>query len=409
MMNLKISTFLMILCSVFVIIIGFFFIPSSNTISTENSKFTSDILIDFSVFEVSLEGYSTDTVTGNVKPPYEYDKSDIVEYGDPCRMEIIEKPYKINTMSFDVAKPCHIRIDRDKLLPFTALNTDMYYKNWTGAYYWTGRNNVLPDILDYSQEPTISPRYIPAGTLLKTGSGDPIEISDDSNFMEVKINFPLSDEPYELIIKPKFPIYEYDFEGIPINRAKRITELGDIEDGVNTGIIDNIEQIKDIELEIIGMNTSNRIYIVLSNEKGDLIKYFMGWLYPDTGHQVMKWSSSDYKKEDVVYMINPLPTDPNELKYVKFHSLVVESDYRNRGEHAVILVKSIKLYYDYQTDPDKLAYDITHKTFWDNMKTIGKAKRDIYEKYSQPVIRESLENCYYSSNRIEDCKYSLYW
>lgn len=393
-----------IICSFIILFIAlFFFINSNENIFSQNSLTVSDILIDFSTFETEIQGYTDDYESSNPIKTLEAEKDDVSKFGDSCRMEIIDEPEKFQSRNFKEAGDCDIRINNEKKLPFTAIWKDMQFPMWIG--FFKGRDEKL----NFTHTPLISSQLIQKDTPIKIDGKHAIVISEDTRFIKIQVHYPISQLPYEVIIKPKFPIYEYDLDGMPINRVKKIDISGSIENNVNTGIIDNIGQIKDIELNIIGLNASNRIYIVLSDQSGNLTKYFMGWLYTEFSDKPMKWSNSDYVIEEANYIINPIPTNPREIKYVKFHSLVIEYDHRNMGGNSVFLIKDIKLIYDYQIAAKKLSFDIQSEDFWENLIKIGKEKRELYEKYAQPIIEKDLEKCYFSPDRQKDCKYSLNW
>ncbi len=380
----------------------------------QNHDNISDTLIDFSIFQQNVGGYIDDS------PEKTPDISAITNFGDPCRHEIITEPYKYNNRRFEVNGDCYLRIFDEEKLPFVMLWRDMRYSNWKvilrGKYQFA-------QYLEYSR---VSRTLKEAGSIIEWGNQYPkIRITEDIAYMKIQTHFPIADKPYYIEIRPKFPIVAHDINGNPVNRSRQIEPDGNISDGSMTGVIDNIDQIKDIEIDMISRNEGNRIYIVLSNEKGDLIRYFMGISNPlfsieepanthyetidsNQYYQPMKWSNSDYHKEPVNYIINPLPSSPHELKYIKFHSIIIEPAMRNMGETHSFLIKDIRISYDYQYPPEKITSDIQSDRlrYWDNMQSIGKEKRAVYERYAQIIIENDLRNCYYSTDRSMDCFYS---
>ncbi len=411
MKTMKTTGFSLVVLS---IIFTLILIYQDQEVFPQNHNTITDTLIDFSTFEASVQGYIDDT------PAKTVDISNITDFGDPCRQEIISEPYKYNTCQFEVNGDCYLRIFRDEELPFVMLWRDMRYPNW--KVLLRGKSQFP----QYIEEARVSQTVMEADNIIQWGSQYPkVRLTQDTAYMRIQTHFPPADKPYYIEIRPKFPILAHDTEGNPVNRSRQMNQDGSITEGNMTGVIDNIKQIRDIELDMISHSTGNRIYIVLSNERGDLIRYFMGISNPlfsmdDSGnthyesidsrkhYQPLKWSNSDYQQEPVNYIINPLPTYPNEIKYITFHSIVIEPAMRNMGETHSFLIKGIRITYDYQHPPEKLTSDIQSDqlSFWDDMRIMGIRKRSIYEQYAQQVIQADLRNCYYSTVRSEDCFYS---
>jgi hypothetical protein len=421
------------LCRLFIILCSLLLLSTMpeqlDYLSGQNSNETSNVLIDFSTFQNNIKGYAYDKLSGydyddpNYVPPLSYNKTDVEHFGDPCRMEIIQLPVKYKSRKFELNQDCDLRLEEH--LPHTPVWTDMHYPNWKGIFI--GKRS---DVGKFSivTPPKMNAVTLPKDYVVDLGDDYPkLKLNDETMFLRIDAHFPNCPTPYQLEIKPKFPIYEYALDGQPINRVRQTHKDGNITQGEPVGIIDNIAQIKDIELDIIGTKPGDRVYVVLSNQKGDYIKHFMGWTMPlfsrgetsskektftpinsKYAYEPLKWSNSNYRKEKVNYVISPIPTKADELTYIKFHSIIIEPE-ANVGKSTSYLVKNIKLIYDLRFSEKKLSADIRNTNLWENIIAIGKEKREFYEKQAQPVINYDLEQCYISPNRNEDCIYSLYW
>ncbi len=419
--SLKIFFSIMLLFSI-IICISY----SPIELNSQNSTLTSDFLIDFSTFEANITGYEDD------EPNNTYNWVDNIKYGDPCRIMRVRElsDYTFDLKTSKEKEQCENRLkqktkynERQNNLQYTAIWKDMQFLNWYGVF--VGKEEKLNIV----KQPTIDGQTFLKGTTFNIGKDYPLlRLNEDTKLLRIQIHFPISKTPYKVFIMPKFPIYEYDLDGKPINRSRQLDENGNVNNGNNAGVIDNVLQIKDIELDVIGINSHNRIYVVLSDQEGNLKRYFVGWTYPQFTdkmpnesvtyevvdstryyYQPLKWSNSKYVVEPVNYIINPLPTIAEELKYIKFYALIIESDDSNIGENATFFVKSIKIIYDKQFLDRKLKADIENTDLWSRLVEIGKTKRGLYEKASQQVIKKDLDDCYYSPNREKDCRYSLDW
>lgn len=400
---------------------------STAYLSENNHKETTNSLIDFATFQQNIKGYAYDKITGydydeeDYVPPMIYDKVEVEHFGDPCRIEIIDMPVKYKTRRFEENQDCDLRLEEH--LTHTPVWTDMHYPNWKGRFI--GKRGHI-EKFRIATLPKMSMKTLPKDYVIDLGNEYPkLKLNKETSFLKIESHFPQSQIPYRLEIMPKFPIYEYDLDGQPINRVRQITKDGDITENEPAGVIDNIAQIKDIELDIIGTKPGDKVYVVLSNHRGDYIKYFLGWTVPlfsknnegektftpinsRYAYEPLKWSNSNYKKEKVNYVISPIPTTANELYYMKFHSIIIEPE-ANLGKSTSYLVKSIRLSYDLQFIERKISADLKNTNLWEELVSIGQTKRELYEKQAQVLINYDLEQCYLSPDRNKDCIYSLYW
>jgi hypothetical protein len=152
------------------------------------------------------------------------------------------------------------------------------------------------------------------------------------------------------------------------------------------GIVKNVGVIKQIAVDVKGLNFPHGLSVVLKNADGDDQTIFMGYLNFD-GWKTIVWDNPAYVTDVRNRELRLFPLYPKSTPMVKFDGFVVTRDAAHEGGDFVCYVKDVKILYD-KAVLDTNA-DIDDEAIWGivNKKELERQNIESKRFGSQQVLR----------------------
>ena len=174
----------------------------------------------------------------------------------------------------------------------------------------------------------------------------------DDPVLGARVNFPT--EPWNAwaVIRPPFEIQAYanrsqlDAEGnvVELQEDDEEIEQGDkFEDG--HGVVKNVGVIKQVGLNVYGLNFPHSISVILQDENNEQHEIFMGYLEFDGWRQLI-WDNPNYITDVRDRELRTYPLYPNLQPMMKLIGFRVYRDGSNVGGDFITYIRDVTLVYD---------------------------------------------------------------
>ncbi len=323
-----------------------------------------------------------------------------------------------------------------KFIPWLKVNIDdMKLSRWAMKYVTPEDITPPPSKLAYK---VLSP-------FSKEGN------TKDIYMLGIRIHFPYTAEELTAVIKPPFEIFQYDKDGKFCN--------------IGNGVLKNVGDVEKIKVRF-GFKTGDikyvNVFINLKDQRGNIIKYPLGFLYEKKQGQIKYYKSfdgynfkegdeikqstqkkleDDLKKRDLYYEVyfwnneqvlwkmikyqrivyheitlewsnsdylppskkgfKKYPIYPKELPYMKFHSFEIKRQHENSLRQFYLFVKDVKIIFDKAIKEYDL--DIKDDDQWLVMKLLRKKIRHRFEMdNAEKIYNAILKGLSAGYSRYED-------
>ena len=193
----------------------------------------------------------------------------------------------------------------------------------------------------------------------------------EQTVLGVRVVFPT--EPYNAwaLIRPPFEIQAYanpsilDADGRVVDDQAAIDEGRQgqkFEDGF--GVVKNVGVIKQIGVNVYGVNFPHSLSVILQNENNEQVEIFMGYLDFD-GWRTLVWDNPNYIDDVRDRELRSYPLYPNLVPMRKLVGFRVYRDGATQGGDFVTYIKDVTLVYDGARL--QLEEDIDHDELWNIM------------------------------------------
>jgi hypothetical protein len=186
--------------------------------------------------------------------------------------------------------------------------------------------------------------------------------------MGVRIHFPTFGINSYAIVRPPFTIPAYATLG---DGKDQNAKAGAQFDGF--GVLKNVGVIKNIQVNVLGRNYSNRLSLLLENENGEEQEIVMGYLNFD-GWKSLQWNNPNYQTEVRNRDLKVQPLYPRSAPFLKLKGIKIHRDAAEDGGDVVSYIKDIKVIYD-QAVVDRNA-DVDDEAIWGILKQREESARN---------------------------------
>ena len=175
----------------------------------------------------------------------------------------------------------------------------------------------------------------------------------------VRVHFPLGPFNAWALVQPAFEIPAYSGVG------------GSQFDGF--GVLQNVSVIKEIQVNVYGLNYPHALSIVLEDQENREVEYFLGNLEFD-GWRLLTWRNPAYIEDVRNRELATYPLYPNLAPFVKLKGLRIYRDALKEGGDFVTYIKDINVIYDQATI--STVRDIADEEIWGLIDERSKARND---------------------------------
>ena len=179
-----------------------------------------------------------------------------------------------------------------------------------------------------------------------------------------RIMFPT--EPWNAwaVIRPPFEIQGYanptTFDGTTVVEDPDGEQGAKFENGY--GVVKNVGVIKQIGVNVYGLNFPHSISVIMQDENNDQAEYFMGYLDFD-GWRTMIWDNPNYIDDVRDRDLRLYPIYPNLQPMRKLVGFRIYRDGATQGGDFVTYLKDVTIVYDEARL--QLEADIDHDALWE--------------------------------------------
>lgn len=220
-----------------------------------------------------------------------------------------------------------------------AMNTSLYVPNWDVMLSSSSRN-VTNDRFSYVRSVTV---------------GENATQFAGNQVMGVRVHYPEGSFNSYAWVRPPFAIPAYATSPV-IEDAPR----GDQFTGY--GVVKNVGVIKNVRVNVYGMNYPMGMAVVLINEDQETQQLPMGYLNFD-GWKTLSWQNPNYVSEVRNRAISQVPLYPRSAPSVTLESLQFYRDAMQEGGDFIVYVKDIVVTYDQAVIQD-VDTDLNHEEVW---------------------------------------------
>lgn len=182
--------------------------------------------------------------------------------------------------------------------------------------------------------------------------------------MGVRINFPENAYNSFADIMPPFSIPVYmDIQEVSADGSMVVPqeELGRGAKFDNRGVVKNVGVIKEIEVNVHGLNFPHGLSVLLEDQTGRTQDYFMGYLNFD-GWRTMTWRNPNYLEDVRDREVRRMPLYPTLTPYQKLVGFRIYRDGSSVGGDFVTYIKDVVLVFDRAVLD--LERDFNDETIW---------------------------------------------
>ena len=220
-----------------------------------------------------------------------------------------------------------------------AMNTSLYVPNWEVRLSSSSRT-IENDRYSYVRAVTV-------GENAKQFAGNQV--------MGIRVHYPEGSFNSYAWVKPPFSIPAYATSDV-IEDAPR----GDQFTGY--GVVKNVGVIKNIKVNVYGMNYPMGMAVVLRNEQEQTQQMPLGNLDFD-GWRELTWNNPNYVSEVRNRALHQVPLYPRSAPSITLDSLQFYRDAMQEGGDFIVYVKDIKVTYDQAVIQD-VDTDLDHEAVW---------------------------------------------
>ncbi|AFG37729.1 flagellar filament outer layer protein FlaA [Spirochaeta africana] len=171
---------------------------------------------------------------------------------------------------------------------------------------------------------------------------------ENETVMGVRVHFPSMNHNAYAEIRPPFSIPAYmDAEELDAdgNLIVPQDEVGRGRKFDNLGVVKNVGVLKEIEVNIHGLNFPHGFSVVMEDQTGRTRDYFMGYLNFD-GWRTMTWRNPNYLSDVRDRDLRRLPLYPNLTPYQKLVGFRIYRDANAVGGDFITYIKDVTLTFD---------------------------------------------------------------
>lgn len=171
---------------------------------------------------------------------------------------------------------------------------------------------------------------------------------ENETVMGVRVHFPSQHYNAYAEIRPPFDIPAYmDVEELDGNGNLIVPqdERGRGRKFDNRGVVKNVGALKEIEVNVHGLNYPHGFSVVMEDHTGRTRDYFMGYLNFD-GWNTMTWRNPNYLSDVRDRELRRLPLYPNLTPYQKLVGFRIHRDGSSVGGDFITYIKDVALTFD---------------------------------------------------------------
>ncbi len=171
---------------------------------------------------------------------------------------------------------------------------------------------------------------------------------ENETVLGVRVHFPEMRYNSYADIKPPFSIPVYmDVEEVAADGSMTVPqeEVGRGRKFDNRGVVKNVGVLKEIEVNVHGLNFPHGFSVILEDQTGRTRDYFMGYLNFD-GWRTMTWRNPNYLSDVRNREVQRLPLYPTLTPYQKLVGFRVYRDAAAIGGDFVAYIKDVVLTFD---------------------------------------------------------------
>jgi len=230
------------------------------------------------------------------------------------------------------------------------MNTSLYVPNWD-VDFSNSSKTITTESFSYVRSAVVgdnSPQF----------AGDQV--------MAVRVNYPRGTFNSYAWIKPPFEIPIYSTSDLAEDAPRG-------EQFVGFGVLQNVGVIRDIKMNVYGLNYPMSVAVVLRNENRETQQYPFGHL-EFSGWRELTWVNPNYIINVRDREVKKLPLYPRNVPSVALDSIQFYRDAEQEGGDFIVYVKDIVVTYD-QAVLQGFDTDLDHEEIWGILKEREEERR----------------------------------
>jgi len=224
-----------------------------------------------------------------------------------------------------------------------AMNTSLYVPNW--------------DVVFSSSSKTVTTERF--STVLLATVGDNSPQFAGAQVMGVRVHYPTGTFNSYAWVKPPFEIPIYATSDLAEDAPRGAQFVG-------FGVLQNVGVIKDIKVNVYGLNYPMGMAIVLRNENWETQQYPLGHL-EFTGWRELSWVNPNYITDVRDREVKKFPLYPRSAPSIALDGIQFYRDAEQEGGDFLVYVKDIVITYD-QAILLGFDTDLDHEGIWGILK-----------------------------------------
>lgn len=211
------------------------------------------------------------------------------------------------------------------------------------------------------------------------------------NVLGIRVHFPTEDFNSWAMVQPPFEIPFY-------MRKTDVQEDGtlvpDPEDTQRTkfdgyGVVKNVGVIKQISMNVLGLNYPHGVELVLKDQNNELKSIFLGYLYFD-GWRTLTWQNPNYISEVKDRELRRYPLYPKATPAVKLMGIRFLRDAESVGGDFISYIKDVNITYDKAVLT--LDMDVNNEDVWGILEQREESRRTSeFERLGELQVLRTLE------------------
>jgi len=230
------------------------------------------------------------------------------------------------------------------------MNTSLYVPNWDVTLSSSSKT-VTTESFSYALPATVldnSPQF----------AGEQV--------MAVRVHYPTGTFNSYAWVKPPFEIPMYATSDLTENAPRG-------EQFVGFGVLQNVGAIRDIRMNVHGMNFPMAVAVVLRNENQETQQYPLGHL-EFSGWRELSWVNPNYIADVRHREVRRYPLYPRNVPSVALDSIQFYRDAEQEGGDFIVYMKDIVVTYD-QAILQGFDTDLDHEQIWGIIKEREEERR----------------------------------
>lgn len=214
----------------------------------------------------------------------------------------------------------------------------------------------------------------------------------DDMVMGVRVFFPTEPVNSWAIIKPAFEIPAYQRLD-PKDENSPLTKFDKVDDKTpwSLGIIKNVGVIKELKVNVRGLNFPETLSIILKDQNDVETEYLMGSLQFQ-GWRTLTWKNPNYQVDIRDRNLRAFPLYPNAVPYVKFVGFKVYKDGMVPGGDFITYFDKVDLVFDKATLEDSNS-EIDDEATWNILRDRETKRREAEDiRLKEQAAQNAYEN-----------------